>query len=188
MSVNNVPYYLENSLIGAQVSLKLKNDIKEEANTPKWKFLPLSLFNNRDEVGSMIDEEDSQENFPAEIKHEGDNNDDEKVNEPIKKETEDVQKCEETIPKKVGTYIPINPSNENTNYVHFSPFPTQWSRKEKATGLEVSQCGLSVTYVGETIHESSENNACSVRANCSIPPQCGIFYFEVTVIYLIGEK
>ncbi|KAL4234621.1 Ran-binding protein 10 [Mactra antiquata] len=60
-----------------------------------------------------------------------------------------------------------------------TPLPRSWSAKDKFNYLGLSQNNLRVHYkgVGKT-----HKDAASVRATHSIPPSCGIYYFEVKII------
>lgn len=57
--------------------------------------------------------------------------------------------------------------------------PTRWDATDKHMNLEVSFNGLSVTQVG--IKACGENEASAVRANRPVPPEAGMFYFEVLI-------
>lgn len=62
------------------------------------------------------------------------------------------------------------------------PLPSQWSRTDKYTpGIDVMSEGLEVRF---TSHKHGpEYEAASVRADHPIPPECGIYYFEVNITY-----
>ncbi|EEP77283.1 predicted protein [Uncinocarpus reesii 1704] len=60
-----------------------------------------------------------------------------------------------------------------------SPLPSKWNDSDKYSGLDVLGDGLEVRYVGAA--NKHEHEAAAVRANHPMPPQCGIYYFEVTV-------
>jgi len=57
--------------------------------------------------------------------------------------------------------------------------PTHWNPKDKCALLELSKGNLRVSYNGTG---KSDTDAASVRANHPMPYQCGLFYFEVTII------
>ncbi|KXS21064.1 SPRY-domain-containing protein [Gonapodya prolifera JEL478] len=59
------------------------------------------------------------------------------------------------------------------------PLPTAWNPKDKCALVDLSRMNLRVTYIGSG---KSDSEAASVRANCPMPPQAGIFYFEVDVL------
>ncbi|KAJ3300480.1 hypothetical protein HK104_000065 [Borealophlyctis nickersoniae] len=80
----------------------------------------------------------------------------------------------------------IAPMDEDTQRLHAEPtgggvvsLPTSWSSKDKCQHLELSASGLRVSYTGSG---KSDSDAAAVRANCPIPPQCGLYYFEITVL------
>ncbi|KAM9963793.1 hypothetical protein ACTFIW_007047 [Dictyostelium discoideum] len=71
------------------------------------------------------------------------------------------------------------PNNSSTLYrQNLYELPTNWSSKEKCSHLELSSNSLRVTYK----NNKTDNEAGLIRANCCIPPSCGIYYFEITVI------
>ncbi|KAI9009622.1 concanavalin A-like lectin/glucanase domain-containing protein [Gaertneriomyces semiglobifer] len=57
--------------------------------------------------------------------------------------------------------------------------PSQWNAKDKSQSLELSGGCLRVTYTGPG---QTDAHAAAVRADQPIPPQCGLYYYEVTVI------
>lgn len=62
------------------------------------------------------------------------------------------------------------------------PLPSQWSKTDKFTsGIDVMNEGLEVRYSSN--RHGTEYEAASVRADHAIPPECGIYYFEVTITY-----
>ncbi|KAJ5175552.1 Ran-binding protein [Penicillium canariense] len=60
-----------------------------------------------------------------------------------------------------------------------SPLPTQWSSSDKYAGLELSNDGLDVRYTGP-VHKH-DHEAAALRADNPMPPQCGIYYFEIKI-------
>ncbi|KAJ5632162.1 SPla/RYanodine receptor SPRY [Penicillium lividum] len=60
-----------------------------------------------------------------------------------------------------------------------SPLPTQWSSVDKYTGLELSSDGFEVRY-GGPVHKH-DHEAAALRADNPMPPQCGIYYFEIKI-------
>ncbi|KAJ3332208.1 Ran-binding protein 9 [Blyttiomyces sp. JEL0837] len=58
-------------------------------------------------------------------------------------------------------------------------FADNYSDKDNHSMLHLSEKNLRVAYAGPG---SDDIHAASIRANHPIPPQCGIYYFEVTVI------
>lgn len=62
---------------------------------------------------------------------------------------------------------------------HINPLPTQWSTSDKYDGLELSPDGLDVRYTGP-VHKH-DHEAAALRADNPMPPQCGIYYFEIKI-------
>jgi len=60
-----------------------------------------------------------------------------------------------------------------------SPLPSQWSAADKYAGLELSNDNFDVRYTGP-VHKH-DHEAAALRADHPMPPQCGIYYFEVKV-------
>jgi hypothetical protein len=58
--------------------------------------------------------------------------------------------------------------------------PTKWNNHDKQAGLEVLADGLEVKFSPAKVDRDHE--ACAVRADNPMPPQCGIYYFEVTIL------
>ncbi|EFX04282.1 ran-binding protein [Grosmannia clavigera kw1407] len=66
-----------------------------------------------------------------------------------------------------------------------TPLPSRWDKKDKPqSGLEVLSGGLDVKYMASSLKGTGdrEQDLCSIRADHYMPPQCGIYYFEVTVL------
>ncbi|KAJ5096306.1 SPla/RYanodine receptor SPRY [Penicillium alfredii] len=59
------------------------------------------------------------------------------------------------------------------------PLPIQWSTSDKYAGLELSNDGLDVRYTGP-VHKH-DHEAAALRADHPMPPQCGIYYFEIKI-------
>ena len=60
-----------------------------------------------------------------------------------------------------------------------TPLPRKWNPKDKYNYISLSQDNLRVVYKGQG---KTHRDAASVRATHPIPPSCGIYYFEVTII------
>ncbi|KAH0606781.1 uncharacterized protein H6S33_003615 [Morchella sextelata] len=58
--------------------------------------------------------------------------------------------------------------------------PTRWNESDKCPGIDLLNDGLEVKFVGP--QKVSDNDAAAVRADQFMPPQCGIFYYEITVV------
>lgn len=62
------------------------------------------------------------------------------------------------------------------------PLPSRWSKTDKvASGIDVMHDGLEVLYNSQK--QSNEYDAASIRSNHPIPPECGIYYFEVMIVH-----
>lgn len=61
-----------------------------------------------------------------------------------------------------------------------SPLPSKWGEVDKHGGLEIAADGLDVKYVGHT--KMHDHEAVAARADQPMPPECGLYYFEVTII------
>ncbi|KXG51878.1 SPla/RYanodine receptor SPRY [Penicillium griseofulvum] len=59
------------------------------------------------------------------------------------------------------------------------PLPSQWSSQDKFSGLELSNDNFDVRYTGP-MHKH-DHEAAALRADHPMPPQCGIYYFEVRI-------
>ena len=61
-----------------------------------------------------------------------------------------------------------------------TPLPSRWSDRDRFGGLDLHQEGFDVRFVGQG--RSQEHiEAAAVRADHFMPPQCGIYYYEVLV-------
>lgn len=62
------------------------------------------------------------------------------------------------------------------------PLPSKWNEKDKHVGLEVLSDGQEVKFAGSKSNQDRDHEASAVRADHPMPPQCGIYYYEVTII------
>lgn len=60
-----------------------------------------------------------------------------------------------------------------------SPWPTRWNESDKFAQLEIEDGGRQARFSGS---QKTHDEAASVRAECCMPRQCGIYYYEVTVV------
>ena len=60
------------------------------------------------------------------------------------------------------------------------PLPSRWHDLDKYSGLDVLQDGLEIRYNGP--NNKLEHEAAAARTDSSISPQCGMYYFEVTIL------
>lgn len=67
-----------------------------------------------------------------------------------------------------------------------APLPSQWNKEDMAQGLELINNGLGVKFAdNRNNHERErerEHEASAVRADHHIPPQVGIYYYEVQIL------
>lgn len=59
------------------------------------------------------------------------------------------------------------------------PLPSRWSESDKCSGLEAMANGLEVKYTGNA---RTPDDAAAVRSDHPIPQECGIYFFEVTIL------
>jgi Ran-binding protein 9/10 len=84
-------------------------------------------------------------------------------------------------PSHRGMTYDIIEKEPPTNGEALMQLPSRWSDSDKLSGLEVLADGLEVRYVGPG-KSNQDHDAAAVRADHAMPPQCGIFYYEVTII------
>ena len=62
-----------------------------------------------------------------------------------------------------------------------NPLPSGWNKDDKDVALEVIGEGYEVSLKHQG-GRSNDHEACAIRADHYMPPQCGVYYFEVTVL------
>ncbi|KAJ6018146.1 hypothetical protein N7451_001525 [Penicillium sp. IBT 35674x] len=77
------------------------------------------------------------------------------------------------------TYDLIEKEPPTVTEPSISPLPTQWSSVDKYTGLEISNGGFDVRYTGP-VHKH-DHEAAALRTDNPMPPECGIYYFEIKI-------
>jgi hypothetical protein len=60
-----------------------------------------------------------------------------------------------------------------------APWPTKWNDGDKFAQLDIDDNGRQAKFSGA---QKTHDEAASVRADFPMPRQCGIYYYEVTVI------
>ncbi|EER25754.1 SPRY domain containing protein [Coccidioides posadasii C735 delta SOWgp] len=83
-------------------------------------------------------------------------------------------------PSHRGMTYDIIEHNASSDEDTLSPLPSRWNELDKYSGLDLMGDGLEVRYMGQA--NKQELEAAAVRANHPMPPQCGIYYYEVTII------
>ncbi|KAJ1358916.1 hypothetical protein KIN20_017484 [Parelaphostrongylus tenuis] len=58
--------------------------------------------------------------------------------------------------------------------------PRTWNKNDKYHFLDISHSSLRVSYKGNG--KQQQKDAASTRADNPIPPQCGVYYFEITIV------
>ena len=72
------------------------------------------------------------------------------------------------------------------------PLPSKWVEVDRNGGLEVVGDGLEVRYTGPL--RTLDHEAAAARTDHPMPPQCGIYYYEVTIVskgkegYVLGDQ
>lgn len=74
------------------------------------------------------------------------------------------------------------PAHEHDEDAAVDPLPTRWNSADRAGALEVLGDGLEVKYAGARNVSERDHEACSIRADKPMPLQCGLYYFEVTIL------
>ena len=74
------------------------------------------------------------------------------------------------------------PSTEDT----VSPLPSRWNEGRKSVGLDIQGDGLEIRCIGPQ-GKTNEHEAAATLADQPMPPQCGMYYYEITV-FSIGSK
>ncbi|KJZ76329.1 hypothetical protein HIM_04411 [Hirsutella minnesotensis 3608] len=73
-----------------------------------------------------------------------------------------------------------SPAADEEGYV--APLPTRWSKPDMLNGIDLLPDDLSVKYIGPKNHER-DHEASAARADHYMPPQCGLYYFEVQILH-----
>jgi Ran-binding protein 9/10 len=61
-----------------------------------------------------------------------------------------------------------------------APLPSRWNDNDKFSGLDLMNGGLELKYNG--VPKPNDSEAAAVRADHPMPRECGIYYYEVTVV------
>ncbi|KAK3327322.1 hypothetical protein B0T19DRAFT_484453 [Cercophora scortea] len=70
---------------------------------------------------------------------------------------------------------PLTPEDDDVT----TPLPSRWNKDDKDAVLEVIGDGFEVKYTGRS---SSDHEACAIRADHYMSSQCGVYYFEITIL------
>jgi hypothetical protein len=63
-----------------------------------------------------------------------------------------------------------------------APLPSKWNTNDKHGGVEVQGDGQEVKFTAPRSSSDRDLEASSIRSDHPIPSQCGIYYFEVTIL------
>ena len=61
-----------------------------------------------------------------------------------------------------------------------TPLPSKWAEVERQGELEIAGDGLDIRLIA--VLKTADHEAAAVRADHPMPPQCGLYYYEVTII------
>ncbi|GAO14340.1 hypothetical protein UVI_02034150 [Ustilaginoidea virens] len=64
-----------------------------------------------------------------------------------------------------------------------APLPSRWNKDDMFGGIDLLSDGRSVKYTAPRSPHERDHEASAVRADHYMPPQCGIYYYEVSIIY-----
>ncbi|KAI9893898.1 MAG: hypothetical protein M1814_005451 [Vezdaea aestivalis] len=75
----------------------------------------------------------------------------------------------------------------NKNFL--TPLPSRWSDTDKAPGITVQNEGLEASSaITSKALAINDHEALTIRANHFMPPQCGLYYYEVTISAKIKDN
>lgn len=90
-----------------------------------------------------------------------------------------------------GSYRGLSHSiiERHPNHTHedgssvLTPLPSKWNKEDMWGGIEIESNNAVRHKPHQGYHERErDNDASAVRANHHVPPQCGIYYYEVMVL------
>lgn len=88
-----------------------------------------------------------------------------------------------SLPKMIPSHRGMTYDIQEKHITHVddgaSFLPSRWSTMDKFSGLEVIGDGMEIRYNGVS---KTPDEAAAIRADHPIPKQCGIYYFEVTIM------
>jgi hypothetical protein len=77
------------------------------------------------------------------------------------------------------TVLERTPFDDGDN---LAPLPTHWNTADMWTSIEVMPNMLGLKFSGPKSHHERDHEASAIRADHFMPPQCGIYYYEVHII------
>ncbi|PHH70867.1 hypothetical protein CDD80_5676 [Ophiocordyceps camponoti-rufipedis] len=63
------------------------------------------------------------------------------------------------------------------------PLPSRWNKDDLWPGIDLQPDDLSIKYTGQKNNHERDHEASAVRSDHHMPPQCGIYYFEVQILH-----
>lgn len=77
------------------------------------------------------------------------------------------------------TVIERSPSQDDNDVL--TPLPSKWNKDDMWAGVEIDPSNV-IRYTAPKNYHERDHEASAVRADNHIPPQCGIYYYEVTIL------
>ncbi|RDA88309.1 hypothetical protein CP532_6588 [Ophiocordyceps camponoti-leonardi (nom. inval.)] len=63
-----------------------------------------------------------------------------------------------------------------------TPLPSRWNKDDAWPGIDLQPDDLSVKYTGPKNNHERDHEASAIRADHHMPPQCGLYYYEVQIL------
>ncbi|RDA93597.1 hypothetical protein CP533_6137 [Ophiocordyceps camponoti-saundersi (nom. inval.)] len=63
-----------------------------------------------------------------------------------------------------------------------APLPSRWNKDDAWHGIDLQPDDLSVKYTGPKNNHERDHEASATRADHHMPPQCGLYYYEVQIL------
>ncbi|PFH55085.1 hypothetical protein XA68_10778 [Ophiocordyceps unilateralis] len=64
-----------------------------------------------------------------------------------------------------------------------APLPSRWNKEDAWPGIDFQPDDLSIKYTGPKNSHERDHEASAARADHYMPPQCGLYYFEVQILH-----
>jgi hypothetical protein len=93
-----------------------------------------------------------------------------------------VNMATKSFPSHLGMTHDLIEKAPPVEYDGLLPLPTKWNTHDKNINLEVLGDGQEVKFTGARSSSDRDLDASSIRTDHPIPPQCGIYYYEVTIL------
>lgn len=63
------------------------------------------------------------------------------------------------------------------------PLPSRWNPSDSYGPLEFLEAGRALKFIGQRSSQDRDHEAAAVRADHAMPAECGIYYYEVHIMY-----